>query len=473
MNYKASIGPLQENYSARGYLLSYSLFVKHDGLRKGKVVKAASSEVVAGLATMLAAEWDNQWSVLSERERSRMQTSDNQEAARIRTEEAQNELNALQNLIASTLEVNDAIDWDTLKISGDYPEARPEKKRKPNKPKMTELDPEPNAKNPRYSASVGILDKLIGRVQKKEAEAAARFNADHTYWSKTKKIAEEAFTNELIAYENECKKIDNDYAEELACWDARNSEFLLEKSRVSDKIDQMRGLYLAQDPKAIMDYCELVLARSSYPDCFPKEFDLEYTPTTKTLLIDYLLPYIDDLPKLKEVKYIQSKKEFQEKNISQPELNRLYDDVIYQTILRTIHEIFESDVVNAIDSVVINGIVQFVDKSSGHDSSATIVSLQAQKDEFLAINIGKVDPKACFKTLKGVGSAKLHGISPIAPIITMRKEDGRFISAQEVVNSLDDSTNLAAMDWQEFEHLIRELFEKEFSVNGGDRKSVV
>src|SRR5262249_28738953 len=34
----------------------------------------------------------------------------------------------------------------------------------------------------------------------------------------------------------------------------------------------------------------------------------------------------------------------------------------------------------------------------------------------------------------------------------------------------DDSVNIAAMDWEDFEHLIRELFEKEFAANGGDVK---
>lgn len=52
----------------------------------------------------------------------------------------------------------------------------------------------------------------------------------------------------------------------------------------------------------------------------------------------------------------------------------------------------------------------------------------------------------------------------------LRKEDGRFVSAYEVASSLDDSVNLAAMDWEDFEHLIREVFEKEFSSNGGEVK---
>lgn len=33
---------------------------------------------------------------------------------------------------------------------------------------------------------------------------------------------------------------------------------------------------------------------------------------------------------------------------------------------------------------------------------------------------------------------------------------------------MDDSINLAAMSWEDFEHLIRELFEKEFKQYGGE-----
>ncbi len=96
--------------------------------------------------------------------------------------------------------------------------------------------------------------------------------------------------------------------------------------------------------------------------------------------------------------------------------------------------------------------------------------MQAQREEFTSINLANVEPKACFKALKGVGSSKLHGLAPVPPIMQLRREDGRFVSAYEVANTLDSSFNLAAMDWGDFEHLIREVFEKEFSVNGGEVK---
>ena len=40
--------------------------------------------------------------------------------------------------------------------------------------------------------------------------------------------------------------------------------------------------------------------------------------------------------------------------------------------------------------------------------------------------------------------------------------------SQEI--GIDSSTNLASMHWEDFEHLIREIFEKEFKTNGGEVK---
>ena len=37
-----------------------------------------------------------------------------------------------------------------------------------------------------------------------------------------------------------------------------------------------------------------------------------------------------------------------------------------------------------------------------------------------------------------------------------------------ILKNIDKSTNIAAINWEEFEHLVRELFEKEFSDNGGE-----
>lgn len=59
---------------------------------------------------------------------------------------------------------------------------------------------------------------------------------------------------------------------------------------------------------------------------------------------------------------------------------------------------------------------------------------------------------------------------PSVPILQINREDKRFVSSYEVAASIDDSVNLAAMGWEDFEHLVRELFESEFVTGGGEVK---
>lgn len=61
-------------------------------------------------------------------------------------------------------------------------------------------------------------------------------------------------------------------------------------------------------------------------------------------------------------------------------------------------------------------------------------------------------------------------MTPVQPVAILNMEDPRFIEGYSVADQLDDSVNLAAMDWQDFENLIREVFGRDFSRNGGEVK---
>jgi restriction system protein len=253
-------------------------------------------------------------------------------------------------------------------------------------------------------------------------------------------------------------------------WESRKALFIEKQKASNEIVDKQCASYMSGTPDAILEYCDMVLSASSYPEYFPKEFDLDYVSEGKVLIVDYALPAPEAIPTLKGVKYVAGTESLEDQHITLVQVSKLYDELLYQIALRTIHEIFESDVICAINMVVFNGIVTSIDRSTGKQVTACVLSLQAQRDEFVLINLAEVDPKTCFKALKGVGSSKLHGLAPVAPIMLLRREDGRFVSAYEVANSLDSSVNLAAMDWEDFEHLIREVFEKEFSSNGGEVK---
>jgi restriction system protein len=141
---------------------------------------------------------------------------------------------------------------------------------------------------------------------------------------------------------------------------------------------------------------------------------------------------------------------------------------MYKITLRTIHEIHEADVANAIEAISFNGWVKAINKANGKEENNCILTIQVKKNEFNEVDLSNVDPKICFKNFKGVASSKLSSLTPVQPILQISKVDKRFVESYEVANQIDNTTNLAAMDWEDFEHLIRELFEKEFQSNGGE-----
>ena len=136
----------------------------------------------------------------------------------------------------------------------------------------------------------------------------------------------------------------------------------------------------------------------------------------------------------------------------------------------SVHELFEADKANALEAISFNGWVNAINKATGKTENNCILSIQTKKSEFLEIDLANVDPKTCFKNLKGVASSKLSTLTPIQPLLQISKTDKRFVEGYNVTNEIDTTTNLAAMDWEDFEHLIRELFEKEFKTSGGEVK---
>lgn len=240
--------------------------------------------------------------------------------------------------------------------------------------------------------------------------------------------------------------------------------------KVDFNLNEFEERYNAEDKTAVEFFNNRVLKNSIYPSFVSKEFEIHYSPENKMLVLDYNLPNIDDIPKIKEINFVSTKSTFKEVLLSPKEQNELYDKILYQIALRSNYELFFNDKVDAIDTIVFNGWVRYIDKADGISKTACVMSMQASKKEFMGVNLSNVEPRACFKKFKGVGSSALHSITPINPILIINKEDKRFVASYEVMNQIEEGDNLASMDWQDFENLIREIFEKEFSQNGGEVK---
>lgn len=471
------VGTLEEKISSRGNY-SYSLELWHRGLNKHRIIRGESVAIVNMKASLQANEWDERWAIVEARDLQRtekaatkFQLAENKALAAERTLEAQLELDRLAGLLKATLDVDDTLNWDDLKDKAPFPEHKPVKAKTPAAPTMGIVSPEPFLQDHKYVPKLGILDWLIpSRKARVIAAYQHAFETDHAKWQEQEANARQFYLTAQQAHVKAIEEANDAFNKQTEDWDARRNQYICSKAEEHAQVDLKRAAYEARDSATIIEYCDLVLSSSDYPAYLPQEFELDYDASAKMLVVDYKLPAPDDLPRLKAVKFAPAREEFEEQNISDAQAMKLYDDVLYQITLRTIHELFEADQVEALVSIVINGFVTALNRTTGQEVTSCVLSLQANVDEFMTINLEHVDPKACFKSLKGVGSSKLHGLAAVAPIIQLNREDKRFVASYEVANTLNEGVNLAAIGWEDFEHLIRELFEKEFSTHGGEVK---
>jgi len=461
-------GPLRLSQSARG-AVSASMEVYHEGLSKHRLIRGPEPNVVQSKALLQAGEWNEIWAKRVATQQQMTSAERQKEEAANRTAEAERTLQALRDVLSSSLSDSKAVDCEALKDRSPFPNAVPEAPKRPSRPEQDPIPEAPSRTSPQYQPELGLLDKLIkSRRAEKENQKANSFERDIKEWEakRDRIIADHA--SKLEAYNKELADLKSAHARAVEQWEAERAAFLSKQRQQHEAMDAFRARYESKEPTAITKYCDIVLTDSEYADCLPKEFDLDFNPDTGLLVVNYRLPAPADIPTLSEVKYVRSTNSFSEKHLSEVNAAKLYDDLIYQVALRTLNELLEADQAEALTSVVFNGFVTAVDKGTGNEVTACIISVQASREAVRAINLAKVDPKACFRQLKGVGSSKLHSITPVAPIINLRREDDRFIPSYGVAERLNEGFNLAAMDWEDFEHLIREIFEKEFTSSGGE-----
>lgn len=124
------------------------------------------------------------------------------------------------------------------------------------------------------------------------------------------------------------------------------------------------------------------------------------------------------------------------------------------------HKAFNSDLIDAIETVTVNGFVNTIDKSTGRKILPCIISVCTTKEELSQFDLFNIDPLACIKGLKASISLNVHEYMPVKPIGQITMLDSRFVQTQDILSLLDNRPNLMELDPFEFENLISNLFTK-------------
>jgi len=457
--------------------------IYHEGLGKYKLIKGETKKEVELKANLQAHQWDLQWNEMNskklERERRLEERERRIEEIRIENEKKKQEIinrrilveeqlskaekltssanikiNNIRNFLRDSLKIR-LFNFDELKDETEFNDPKPLKSIPHNE---EDLKKEPSLED--FKPGISLFDKLIERISKNRIDLL-------------NKIAEEKYLKAVGIYntkKNENKFAEQKYNDEFKKWEEKKQDFYNKRSEKNNLIDKKKELYELKNPEIVIEFINSVLSKIHLPISFKLNFSIDFNKENSIIILDFRLPLIDEIPKIREVKYDKSKNIFNEIYLSDAELKGLYDDFLYQIALAITNIIYKTDKSETIESVVYNGWIETIDNRTGKNITCCILSLQTVREQFLLLNLEKILPKECFRGLRGISSSKLHMLTPIAPILQINKNDKRFISSYEVMKDLDESINIAAIDWQDFEHLIREIFEKEFSQDGGEVK---
>lgn len=247
--------------------------------------------------------------------------------------------------------------------------------------------------------------------------------------------------------------------------------FYVERQEHNDRNYQL-ACATTDDPERFEAFANTALRLMSIRLYRKPEMEAILSPDRKMLQVNVSLLGPDDTPSIKEYKYVATRNEITKTALRKTESAALFDTYVFSTvasIFATLHQTLSE---RSIDTMTVNAWVSGVDARTGNDFTSCILSVQATCDELSTIDFTRVDPKECIRGLKGLyAGSSLTSLTPIAPVANLNREDPRFVESRDVLSGMDPSQNLAIMDWQDFEQLIRQLFGNIFeTASGGEVK---
>jgi restriction system protein len=381
-----------------------------------------------------------------QREAMRVAAVNNREAMRRYTEERGREaerlnadlerrLSELDGLLHATLEVDDYIDLGSLKELWSAPRFDPGPLAAAESPPDWVAPPRPT----------GVKAMLPGSQRKYEATVATaravfdRATVEHESRESARRAALEAARAEHDAV----------VAEQRALHEAENA-----------RIDDFARAVAHRDPEALVEYFQLVLGRSRYPEGFPAWHRVAYVPESRQLVVEFELPTLEVVPTEKVFRYVKVRDEITSTSRPAKDSKTRYASALAQMSLRTVHELFEADRAGAVETVVFNGIVDSTDPRTGHPVRPCLITLRTTRETFEQLDLRWVEPAACLRHLNASVSKSPTELAAVRPVLEFDMVDSRFVQESDVLGGLDQRPNLMDLTPGEFESLITNLFEK-------------
>ncbi|MCS0639841.1 restriction endonuclease [Streptomyces sp. LP05-1] len=276
-----------------------------------------------------------------------------------------------------------------------------------------------------------------GRWPREQAEARARHQRD---WAAAS-AAEAQRRRQLDAYR---AQYDSWAAGRLAAIREHNAG-----------IADMERALRAGEPETVVEYFSAALyACDRWPEGFPRQVSAAYDRAARQLVLDWELPGFEVVPEHKAVRYLAGADQLKEAARPVTQRRALYRDVLAQSVLLALRELFAADEARVLDSVALNGFVAGPDPATGRPSRIVLAAVQAERAVFHGINVELVSAVECLTgALGGRLSTRPDGRTAVRPVRVPEQVGSGVVSHGDGAEP-----DLLTMDPIAFEGLVAELF---------------
>lgn len=433
---------------------AYQQTIENKYLGKIKTIKAASSYEL----DVKVNEQLKKWRAEADKVRTREVIAMTKERAEELSKEDDKYIQSINSILKSATSINVKKEWSKLKDQRSFGEfIFKNYLTKPQEPADR-------------SASEPIFQHVFLSSLRISAEERARkeWQEKHDAWEFTVRKEKEDYLRKLEEYQEALNK---ERAKQEAAYNEEKTEFEKQQKEYNDSLDRELCTSIVKDPKTVAAYYECLMDMLS--NSLVENPDIKVSCSANEHIVEFSLSLqsSDNVRNVAAHKYVASTKSIKEVPLKKTEFNSLYDSYVFQSALGVLaiatNGYQES---HCVDSFVVNVYVSGIDKTNGRPFNSCILSMLVPVSEAREIDFSLVDAKECIRSLKGLYAGTLTSLAPVNPIVKLDTNDKRFIESRDVIESLDPTQNLAIMDWQDFEYLVRELFGRIFGGDGGEVK---
>ena len=375
---------------------------------------------------------------VDERQRNELYIEDRRAEAAAMAEDARARFADLEGLLKAGLRDRPVVTFANLRRSGVYPAFDAGRLAEPlPAPVWEHFAPEEPAGRGKFFGGSARYEQELDSARADYAQAVERYTAAEA-------DRRRQFTRERAAY------------------DSAVARFTSAVTAHNAGVDQFQRDCWAGDPEAVAQFCTLVLDSSVYPDGFPHQTRTVYRPAQKEVVIEWELPPPSVVPLDRDYLYLAARDAIDASPRTEKEVEELYRAAIAQVALRTIHEILVSTPAAVIELVTFYGKVCAADPATRRPAQPLLLQVSAEREAFTPYLLSDPDPVNSLNRLNALLSPHPCDLEPVQPAVDFETLSARtgFVAGIGASAGPDSRRDLLTMTPYEFEHVVRQIFEK-------------